>query len=257
MNLWDNHASTYDEYYNTFQGAVEHYVDWELLKQFLPENKNIEILDAAGGTGRITLPLAKMGYSMTLCDISPNMLELAQQKVAQEGLFDKIKICKCDIRKLHFSDESFDLVLCWDGNYDDTEGLAVKELIRVTKKGGIISIFLVNKWAAVINNFCEKPDIILSSINTIPSCLEDQEGIYLTVSPEEAINWFKKEGVKIIDIYAVCGWTKVLNIPKEILDSYNWDKEFFKKTIDMVLKLSKEPSVKGISKHLVVYGKKL
>ena len=45
MNLWNNRANTYDEYYKTFQGAVEHYVDWELLKKFLPKNKKIEILE--------------------------------------------------------------------------------------------------------------------------------------------------------------------------------------------------------------------
>lgn len=256
MNLWNNRANTYDEYYQTFQGAVEHYVDWELLKKFLPENKNIEILDAAGGTGRITLLLAKMGYSITLCDISPKMLEFAKQKLYKEGVLDKLKICKCDIRNLHFSDESFDFVLCWDGNIDDTKGIAAKELIRVTKKGGIISLFLVNKWATVFDNFYKKPDKILSAIDSIPSCIEDQEGRYIVVSPEEAKEWFEAEGIKIIDIYGVCGWTSVLNIPREILDSYDWDEAFFKKTVKMVLKLSKEPSVKGISKHIVLYGEK-
>lgn len=256
MNLWNNHANTYDEYYKTFQGAVEHYVDWELLKNFVPKNKNIEILDAAGGTGRITLPLAKMGYSITLCDISPKMLEIAQQKMLREAVLDKVKICKCDIRNLHFNDESFDFVLCWDGNLDDTKMLAAKELIRVVKKGGIISIFLVNKWATVINSFYEKPDKILSAIESTPSYMEDQEGKYIVISPKETRNWFEAEGIKVIDIYGVCGWTSVLNIPREILDSYDWDEAFFKKTVKMVLKLSKEPSVKGISKHLVLYGEK-
>ena len=65
---WDERAKRYDEYYKTFEGAVEHYVDWELLKGYLPQIRDARILDAGGGTGRITLPLAKMGYSVTLCD---------------------------------------------------------------------------------------------------------------------------------------------------------------------------------------------
>ena len=122
---WNNSANTFDEWYKTFEGAVENYVDWELLKKYLPKNKNAKILDAAGGTGRITLPLAKMGYSVTLCDISPRMLDVAKQKMLREGVSDKVKILKCDIRKLYFADESFDFVLCWDGAME-----AAKELIK-------------------------------------------------------------------------------------------------------------------------------
>lgn len=76
--MCNNSADRFDEWYKTFQGAVGNYVDWDLLKKYLPENKNAKILDAAGGTGRITLPLAKMGYSLTLCDISPTMLDTAR-----------------------------------------------------------------------------------------------------------------------------------------------------------------------------------
>jgi hypothetical protein len=35
---WDERAKRYDEYYQTFEGAVEHYVDWELLKRHLPQS---------------------------------------------------------------------------------------------------------------------------------------------------------------------------------------------------------------------------
>ncbi|MFX1316180.1 MAG: class I SAM-dependent methyltransferase [Promethearchaeota archaeon] len=228
-----------------------------VIKKYLPKNKNIEILDAAGGTGRITVPLVKMGYSVTLCDISPKMLEVAKEKMHREGILDKVKICKCDVRDLRFDDATFDFVLCWDANFDDAEGLAAKELIRVTKKGGIISIFLVNKWAAVINSFYKQPDKILTSIESIPTCLKDQEGKYIVLSPKEANNWFKTEGIKVIDIFGVYGWTDILQIPEEILNSYRWDEKFFKKTIKMILTLSKEPSIKGLSRHLVLYGERL
>ncbi len=62
--MWDEHADRYDEWHETFKGAVENHVDWELLKRRPPRNRHAKILDAAGGTGRITLPLAKMGYSV-------------------------------------------------------------------------------------------------------------------------------------------------------------------------------------------------
>jgi ubiquinone/menaquinone biosynthesis C-methylase UbiE len=107
VKKWDEHAKSYDEWYDRFEGTVEHYVDWELLKKHLPTNKNSKILDAAGGTGRITLPLAKVGYSVTVCDISPGMLNVAKQKLLKEGVSEKVEILECDVCKLPFPDEKF------------------------------------------------------------------------------------------------------------------------------------------------------
>ncbi len=251
---WNNRAETYDEFYKSFRGAVENYIDWEILKKYLPKNKNIKILDAAGGTGRITLPLAKMGYSITLCDISSEMLNVAEQKMLKEGVIDKIKILECNVCNLHFVDESFDFVLCWDGMADE---LVIKELIRVTKKGGIVSIYLNNKWAIAINKFYEKPNYSLALIESHPNYLEEQKRKHKAFSPEEAKNLFETEGIRVLDIYGVCHWTRILNIPEEIQEAQKWDNDFFNQTTNIVLKLSTESSVKGMSRHLVVYGKKL
>jgi len=249
--MWDNRAETYDEWYETFRGAVDNYVDWELLKRYLPKNKNAEILDAAGGTGRITLPLAKIGYSVTLCDISPRMLDVAKKKMFREGVYDKVKILKCDIRKLHFADESFDFVLCWDGAIE-----AAKEIIRVTKKGGRISVFLVNRCREAIDLFPEDPTSALALIKSRSDYIYNHEEKHKVASEEEARKLFEAEGIRVLDMYAVCGWMDVLCIPEKVRESHNWDEKFFKQTTEMVLKLSKEPSVKGISRHLVFYGEK-
>ena len=250
--MWNNRAETYDEWYVTFEGAVENYVDWELLKKYLPKSKNAKILDAAGGTGRITLPLAKMGYSVTLCDISPKMLDVAKQKMLREGVYDKVKILKCDIRKLYFADESFDFVLCWDGATE-----AAKELIRVTKKEGRISIFLVNRFRGAIDLFSEDSTLALALVNSRSNYIHHHEEKHRAVSLEEARNLFEAERIKVLDIYAVCGWMDLLSLSEEVLNSRDWDQKFFRQTTEMVLKLSKEPSVKGMSKHLVLYGEKM
>jgi len=246
-------ASTYDKWYKTFWGAVENFVDWELLKRYLPQDKNARILDAAGGTGRITLPLAKMGYSVTLCDISPGMLDVAKQKILREGVLDKVKILECDIRNLYFaSDESFDFVLCWDGATE-----VRKELIRVTRKGGRVSLFLLNRCRGAIDLFLENPASALELIKSHSHYIYHHEEKHRVVSEEEARKLFEAEGLRVLDVYGVCGWAEWLNIPKKVLESRKWDERFFKQTTEMVLKLSKEPSVKGMSRHLVLYGEKI
>jgi len=250
---WDERAERYDAWYERFEGAVEHYVDWELLKGYLPQNREAKILDAAGGTGRITLPLAKMGYSVTLCDISPAMLRVARQKLLREGLLDKVEIGECDVRRLRFADESFDFVLCWNG-----DGIqAAKELIRVTKKGGRISTYLTNRCRGAIDLFPEDPASALALITSRSDYVYDDEGKYRAVSVEEAVKLLETMGIRVLDIYAVCGWMEVLHIPPEVLESKKWDEGFFGQVTELVLRLSKEPSVKGMSRHLVLYGEKI
>ena len=249
---WDEHAKRYDKYEETFRGAVGHHTDLELLKGYLPKNRDAKILDAAGGTGRITLPLAKMGYSVTLCDISTAMLNVARQKLLREGILNKVQISECDVHKLRFADETFDFVLCWDGMIE-----AAKELIRVTKKEGKISIFLMNKYGAAISKFREDPDSALALLRSKSSYVYDEEEKYVAVSVEEARELFEKEGVKVIEIYAVCGMLDLLFIPEKIQKSRSWDEKFFNQVTEILLRLSKEPSVKGLSKHLVLYGEKM
>jgi ubiquinone/menaquinone biosynthesis C-methylase UbiE len=249
---WDEHAKRFDRWYETFEGAVEHHVELELLKEYLPRDKDAKILDAAGGTGRITLPLAKMGYSVTLCDISPGMLAVARQKLQREGLLNRVEIVGCDVRKLRFSDESFDFVLCWDGMSE-----AAKELVRVTKKGGRISIFLMNRIGAAISRFSEDPDSALALLRSEQGYAYDEQEKRVAVNVDESRQLFEKEGIKVIDVYAVCGMLKFLSIPQKARRSRKWNKRLFRQATETLLRLSREASAKGLSRHLVLYGERI
>src|SRR3954468_15766506 len=65
------------------------------------------LLDAACGTGKSFMPFRERGYSVTGCDISPEMLAVARAKAPDVDLF------AADIREL---DEigDFDLITCLD-----------------------------------------------------------------------------------------------------------------------------------------------
>lgn len=248
---WNERAETYDEYYKNFRGAVEHYVDWQLLKKYLPKNKNVNILDAAGGTGRITLPLAKMGYSVTLCDISPKMLDVVKQKMLKEGVSDKVTTVECNVCNLPFPDQSFDFVLCYGGGIK-----AIKELVRVTKKKGKISMCIANRYGTAINKFREDPEYALTLLTSKSDYDYYEDEKYRVFSEEEARELLEKEGIKIIEIYAYSIWQS-LSIPENVLESRNWNEKFFSQTAEIMLRLAKEPSIRGISRRWVVYGEKI
>jgi ubiquinone/menaquinone biosynthesis C-methylase UbiE len=208
-------------------------------------------LDAAGGTGRITLPLAKMGYSVTLCDISPGMLNVARQKILRAGVSHKVEFCECDVRKLRFADETFDFVLCWNGM-----SKVAKELVRVTKKGGRISVFLMNKVGAALSEFHEDADSALTLLRSKANYVIHHGEKSMAVTVDEASKIFEKLGIKVIEVYAVCGLLNSLSIPKKVQESRRWDNKFFEQVTEMILRLSEEPSIKGLSRHLVLYGER-
>jgi ubiquinone/menaquinone biosynthesis C-methylase UbiE len=249
---WDKHARRFDAWYARFEGVVEHAVDWQLLSRYLPRNRKARILDAAGGTGRITLPLAKLGYSVTLCDISPGMLAVAREKLVRAAVRDRVDLVECDVRALRFRDESFDFVLCWDGTSE-----ALKELIRVTKRGGRVSLFLVNRCGAAINEFRQNPAAALGLLRSESSIVSHHDEKHLALSVEEVRTRFEREGIKVLGIHAVCGMLKWLAVPARVRDARQWDEGFLEQVVEMLVRLSDEPSTKGLSKHLVVYGERL
>ena len=79
----------------------------------------------------------------------------------------------------------------------------------------------------------------------------------MAVNVDEAKKLFEKEGIRIIEIYALCGMVEFLSISEEIRESHQWNEKFFKQTTEMVLKMSKEPSLKGLSRYLAVYGERI
>ena len=68
-----------------------------------------EILDFGGGTGLLTLPLAKQVKSVTLVDISENMLEQARLKAEQQDI-KNIQFLEQDLLKNPLEQE-FDLIV--------------------------------------------------------------------------------------------------------------------------------------------------
>jgi ubiquinone/menaquinone biosynthesis C-methylase UbiE len=251
IQMWNHHADTYDDYYKTFEGALEHYLDLELLMKYLPKNKSAKILDAAGGTGRITLPLVEMGYSVTLCDISPRMLDIARQKLHRQGMLDKLRILECDVCNLHIDEEFFDFTLCWGGG-----AKAVKELVRVTKKKGKISICIPNRCGIAISKFREDPEHALALFTSKSDYDYYEDEKYRVLSEEEIRELLEKEGIRVIEIYGY-DIRESLSLSENVLEVREWDKEFFIQTAKMMLMLGREHSIKGTSRHFVIYGEKI
>ena len=102
------------------------------------------VLDAGGGTGVNAILMAKVCQRVTLLDITPGILELAEKNVRASGLSEKVELVEGDITNLsRFSDRSFSFVVCvGDAISYVLEGRfkAIRELVRVTQEGSTLII---------------------------------------------------------------------------------------------------------------------
>jgi ubiquinone/menaquinone biosynthesis C-methylase UbiE len=106
------------------------------------------VLDVACGTGRISAPLARLGFDVAGIDISSRVLAVA--RAAAPDLDFRLG----DMRRLPWEDQSFDAVInMWTAfGYFDTQAedeRALDEIARVLRPGGAFIIDTVNPVALV------------------------------------------------------------------------------------------------------------
>jgi len=256
-SLFNEISPHFDSWVNTLQGKVYGYVTWKHLRKHLPADKNSLILDAGGGTARWSVPLAKMGYGVMLCDISQGMLKQAENKIHKEGLSDKVKIQEEDLTKLSFADQTFDFVLCEDGpiSISDSQKV-VRELVRVLKKKGKI-------WASVLGRYSlALTEVEIDPEKALKMCkCELNYALYKGIqksrifSPHELQSLFQQSGIKVIKIYG--NRIAVRLLPEEMQTMVNYDDIFFSKLAEMELYLSEVPSLLGTAEYLQIVGEKL
>ncbi|MCX2680363.1 bifunctional demethylmenaquinone methyltransferase/2-methoxy-6-polyprenyl-1,4-benzoquinol methylase UbiE [Galbibacter sp. EGI 63066] len=101
------------------------------------------VLDIATGTGDLAINLAFNANveKVTGLDISPGMLEVGKQKVAQKNLADTIDMVIGDSEALPFEDNSFDAITVAFGvrNFENLEK-GLSEIHRVLKKDGVFVV---------------------------------------------------------------------------------------------------------------------
>lgn len=109
-----------------------------LLKSKKP-GKDMKVLEVGVGSG-LTLDYLPNSIEYTGVDINQNMLSLAHEK-AKRFKRKKISLAIMDAHKLTYKSNSFDLVLAASVITAVSDPYsAMKEMIRVTKKGGQIAV---------------------------------------------------------------------------------------------------------------------
>jgi ubiquinone/menaquinone biosynthesis C-methylase UbiE len=97
------------------------------------------VLDVAAGTGNASLPAARRGADVTAGDLTPELLEVGEQRAEAAGL--TLDWVEADAEALPFGDGSFDVVISAIGAMFAPRHQAVAdELVRVCRPGGTIGL---------------------------------------------------------------------------------------------------------------------
>ncbi|TFH16367.1 class I SAM-dependent methyltransferase [Candidatus Bathyarchaeota archaeon] len=111
------------------------------------------ILDLACGIGRVSIPLAKMGYTIVGVDISPSYIQRAKEYAEEEGVSEKTLFITGDMREvssvLREYVNGFDAVLnMWTsmGYWDEETDMSIlRQCLGLTKPGGVFIMHTANR----------------------------------------------------------------------------------------------------------------
>ena len=146
-----------DNIYGTAKGQIRQVVVWqdiEYILQQLNDTAPLQVLDAGGGIGQISQKIAALGHHVTLCDLSSEMLTLAEQEIAKNGLVEQYRLVHSPIQEISEHIEApvdlilFHAVMEWLADPITT----LIGLLDNVKPGGVISVMFYNYNGLLFKN---------------------------------------------------------------------------------------------------------
>jgi S-adenosylmethionine-dependent methyltransferase len=128
---------------------------WEALVAALASHgtSSAAVLDCGGGSGSFAVPLARLGATVTVVDISVDALATLHRRADESGVADRIRPVQGDVESLADAvpAAAFDLVLAHGilEAVDESEA-AFAAIAAAVRPGGLLSVLVSNPIAAVL-----------------------------------------------------------------------------------------------------------
>jgi ubiquinone/menaquinone biosynthesis C-methylase UbiE len=143
---YDLLARNYDKKIHSGIGAeIRNRIIFLTLDRFIGR-RPCRILDAGGGTGFYSMPLALKGHEITILDVSEKMLKKASESAYKHGLSKKVRTIQGSMDCLDFPDSYFNAILCHLAFGYTEPSKTLSEFYRVLENGGILSLTVANKY---------------------------------------------------------------------------------------------------------------
>jgi len=249
----DLHAAEYDASYEDMKWKeIYDHVTWDkTIQPYLPDDRGALILDAGGGTGKWTIPIAGLGYHVTLTDISEGMLRVAERKLEKANLLANVRIIAADVTEMDMLEGgSFDFVLC-EGDplsYCSDPRKGIGELVRVAKEGAIIVASVDNLYSRLMWSIRQ------GLLDQALKLLEDQwaagEFPMYFFKPCELIQRFRETGCKVEKIVGKNMFSGGLG------EDRLRDPDTFGRILKLELEYCDDPYIIGCAGHMAVVCRK-
>lgn len=141
------------------RGAVRTAVVWEALHAALDDLARahpvpFDVVDLGGGTGGFAVGIAELGHQVTVVDPSPDALASLHRRAVECGVEERVRGVQGDATDLgdHVAEHAARLVLC-HGVLEvlDDPGEALTAIHRVLSPGGLVSVLVAGRLAAVVS----------------------------------------------------------------------------------------------------------
>jgi len=188
-DAWATLADAFvDGAYATVKGRVRTYVLHRQLLRHLPAPP-ATVLDVGGGAAHQSLPLARLGYQVTVLDPSPAMLAKAEQRMnaEPEEVRRRVRLVQAAGENAHqaLDGETFDAVLCHGVvMYLPQPEPMIDALCRCVAPGGLLSVMALNaktlavrpaldgRWADALAAFDASGEVGVLGTPTRPDTVE-------------------------------------------------------------------------------------
>lgn len=197
-------ADRYSSYLKTPLGKLRSELAWENLRGFLPADASRRrVLDLGGGTGSVSLRLAKMGFPVVLLDSSEEMLGIASKEAEACGIGARISFLHEEASKLRelFSAESFDLVVCHNLlEYVSAPEAIVAKIAYVLRNDALVSVLVRNRAgevlkAAIKSADCTPAKAALSAETVVDSLYGKPVRVF---APQVVVDLLGRAGLDVI-----------------------------------------------------------
>jgi SAM-dependent methyltransferase len=238
---------------------TEFAVSMRTLQTYLPPAP-ARVLDCGGGPGRFAIELARLGYEVTLFDLSAGNLQLAQEKATEAGVHLAGYEQGTALDMARFADEAFDAVLLMGPLYhllgEGDRQQALAECRRVLKSGGhlfaaFISRYALHRYVALheptwLLERSEPLESVLTTGTQAPSGDEGSSFVAYYARPDEVAPLLQKAGFSLIALLGVEGLVSLIEQGVNALSGEAWET-----WVDLNCRIAPDPSIHGCVEHLL------
>ncbi|WP_153980419.1 class I SAM-dependent methyltransferase [Paenibacillus xylanilyticus] len=262
-----DYYSGFDEWGRLEREPLEFIINMHYIRAHLPAAGLV--LDNGAGPGKYAMELARDGYRVTLSDLTPASVDIARQKAKEYDLtklFEGFHVL--DATRLEgLADDTYDASLMLGPLYhlqtEQERVKAVRELHRVTKQGGMVYIAMQSRMRMSINSLQSpqhwKPNDHMGAIRAFmeKGTFDHQDqgrftGAYY-FNIQDIQPFMEQNGFQTVNLIGSSSLGAMLTAEQQ---QYWKERGEYEELIQFMIEKAADPTILGISSHLLYIGTK-